>query len=107
MSVNRLDSSIGGEVIMQTLVVVGARDLRFMELTCSTCKTAFTFAMESSAFFPEKCPCCPATWDGFTDKRLENAFKCLKEFYSVFKESRFNARFRVPEVSGTPVAENK
>jgi|SRR5690348_8919406 hypothetical protein len=101
MPVNRIDSSVGGGFTMKNLVLVDVSDIRWLELTCPKCKTSMTFDMSGESFFPEKCPCCPETWDGFKDKRFEIAFGSLKKFYAAFSDSRFGARFRVPVTSSS------
>lgn len=93
-----------GGVVMQSLALVSLSELKWFELTCE-CGASVTFDMsKDEALFPDHCPSCKKTWNGFTSGAIVAAFKNFKNFYSVFAATKFRPRFRVVIDSGTSTA---
>lgn len=95
-----------GGILMHTLALVDVADLKWFELTCK-CGASVTFDMSKgdSAKFPEQCPSCGKTWNGFASGATLKAFQNFKNFYEIFSATEFQPRFRVNVRSGGTTAE--
>jgi hypothetical protein len=79
---------------LQTLALIDLEDLRWFELTCE-CGASVTFDMgKEESLFPDQCPSCKKTWNGFASGVVVAAFKNFKNFYDVFSKTKFQPRFR-------------
>ncbi len=105
MSVNRINSIFGGGFKMQTLALVDLAEMKWFELTCP-CGASVTFDMgRDDAQFPDACPSCKKTWNGFASQAVVRAFQNFKHFYDTFVETKFQPRFRVNISSSGTAAE--
>lgn len=101
MNENRIHGTHVRGVTMQTLALVDIADLKWLELTCK-CGASVTFDMtRDDAQFPEQCPSCKKTWNGFVSQGIVLAFQNFKNFYKVFAGTEFHPRFRVEVDSST------
>jgi predicted RNA-binding Zn-ribbon protein involved in translation (DUF1610 family) len=78
----------------QKVSMVKIKELKYLEIECPKCGTMIGLDVTRTNFFPEKCPACPAMFDGFTGS-LPQAFRQYIEFYRTFSESALAPRFRV------------
>ena len=78
----------------EKLSMIPVKDLLRLEIECPKCGTIVTLDVTRTNFFPEQCPACPTTFNGFVGNAPQ-AFRKYIEFYRTFAESSLLPRFRI------------